>query len=215
MIVADGMGGHQKGEIASSTGVRTVAEMVQLLLLDGEADLAAGLRRAIEEANTKILEYSMNHPECQGMGTTLTAAVIDGPQLIVGHVGDSRAYVIDETEIVQITRDHSMVQEMVERGEISAEQARTDRRRNIITRVVGYYGKVEPDIFKAALKDGDRVLLCCDGLVIHLNDHEIKQVVLQNPDPREASAKLVAIANERGGQDNISVVLATVLGASA
>jgi protein phosphatase len=215
VIVGDGMGGHQKGEVASAIGVRTVAEVVQRSLLDGEADLAGSIRQAIEEANNRILDYSVNHSECQGMGTTLTAAVIDGQQLVVGHVGDSRAYVIDENEIVQITRDHSMVQDMVEKGQITREQARNHPSRNVITRVVGYYGKVEPDIFRATLKEGDRVLVCCDGLVIHLTDEEIKQIVLQTPDPQEASSKLVTVANEKGGQDNISVIVATVRGVSA
>jgi protein phosphatase len=214
MIVGDGMGGHQKGELASSIGVKTVAEMVQPFLLDGEFDFGAGVERAIEEANSRILNYSLNHPECQGMGTTLTAAVIDGPQLVVGHVGDSRAYIIDDKTITQVTIDHSVVQEKVEKGEITAEQARTHPQRNIITRVVGYYGKVEPAIFRASLTEGDRVLVCCDGLVIHLTDDEIKQVVLQNPDPQEASGKLVALAIERGGQDNISVIVAVVRGIS-
>jgi len=215
MIVGDGMGGHEKGEIASSMGVKTVVEMLQPVILDGEADLATGLQRAIEEANSRILEYSTAHPECQGMGTTLTAAVIDGRNLIIGHVGDSRAYLINDKEIVQITRDHSLVQEMVEKGEITAEQARTHPKRNVIIRVVGYYGRVEPEVFKWSLEEGDHVLVCCDGLVIHMTDDEIKQIVLQNPDPQQASARLVALANERGGQDNISVIIATARGIAA
>jgi len=215
MIVGDGMGGHEKGEIASSMGVKTVVEMLQPIILEDEADLATGLQRAIEEANSRILEYSTAHPECQGMGTTLTAAIIDGRNLVVGHVGDSRAYLVNDKEIVQITRDHALVQEMVERGEITAEQARTHPKRNVITRVVGYYGKVEPEIFKWSLEEGDRVLVCCDGLVIHLTDDEIQQIALQNPDPQQASAKLVAFANERGGHDNISVIVAAIRGSSS
>jgi protein phosphatase len=148
------------------------------------------------------------------MGTTLTIAVIDGQMLLAGHVGDSRAYLINDKEIVQITKDHSLVQEMVEKGEITAQQARTHPRRNVITRVVGYYGKVEPDVVKWSLEEGDRVLVCCDGLIIHLTDEEIKQTVLQNPDPQQAAAKLIALANQRGGQDNISVIIATTRGIS-
>jgi protein phosphatase len=213
MIVGDGMGGHQKGELASSMGVGVVAETIQpLLVTNGEVDFPAGLKRAIGEANSRILDYSTNHPECAGMGTTLTAAVISESQLVIGHVGDSRAYLIDGNEIMQLTKDHAVVQEMVDRGEITKEQARTHPKRNIITRVVGYHGQVEADIYSASLKDGDRVLLCCDGLTIHLNDDEIKQVVLQNPNPKEASAGLVALAKERGGQDNISVIVAAVGG---
>ena len=213
MIVGDGMGGHQKGELASTLGVGVVAEIVQpLLVSNDEIDFAVALRRAIAEANDRILEYSTNHPECAGMGTTLTAAVISESQLTIGHVGDSRAYLIDGNEIMQLTKDHSVVQEMVDRGEITKEQARTHPERNKITRVVGYYGQVESDIYSASLKDGDRVLLCCDGLVIHLTDDEIKQLVIQNPEPSEANARLVALARDRGGNDNISVIIGAIGG---
>jgi protein phosphatase len=210
MIVADGMGGAARGELASRLAGTTVASELAPLLLEPEpADLASRMSQAIQKANATVLEYATTHPAAEGMGTTLTCALLDRDQLLVGHVGDSRAYLLDDEGIYQITRDHSQVQEMVDAGALSATQARTHPRRNVITRVVGYFGEVTPDIYAATLGPDDRILVCCDGLIAHLEDAEIHQEVVKGGSLQAACDRLVSLANERGGADNLSLVLAS------
>ena len=209
LAVADGMGGHSKGEVASRLGIATIAEHVMPRLSANKRDDALNeiLRSSIKEANKQILAYVMDHPECEGMGTTMTVAIIDREKLCIGHVGDSRAYLLCEQEILQLTKDHSFVQELVDKGEITPEEARHHPKRNIITRVVGYHPDVEPDTYEYRWKANDRILICCDGLVTHVEDGEIAETVLNAITSMEACKNLVKLANDRGGKDNISVVL--------
>ncbi len=212
LIVADGMGGHSRGDVASRIAVHTaVSTLLPPMMRDAEISPATyyrELQAAVADANRAILAEARKNPECEGMGTTLSIAVMDGRNLHVANVGDSRVYIVNDREICQVTRDHSLVQELVDRGELSPEEARHHPRKNVITRVVGYYGEVMPDIGCLTLVPGDMVLLCCDGLTNHVEDREIQRVVSESIDPQQAAEMLVAMANEDGGTDNISVILA-------
>jgi serine/threonine protein phosphatase PrpC len=211
LLVADGMGGHNAGEIASRMGSETVVNALAQLLSSKDEDASRyveAFRTAISLANQRILEASIQTSGSEGMGTTLTLAIIDGNQLHTANVGDSRCYIINEEDVWQFTKDHSYVQQLVDRGQITREEARTHPRRNEITRVVGYYGVVEIDTGVTSLDGNDRVLLCSDGLTAHVEDDELKRMVLDHTDPQKACDELVGLANSRGGRDNISVIIA-------
>ncbi|MEM2192734.1 MAG: Stp1/IreP family PP2C-type Ser/Thr phosphatase, partial [Candidatus Hadarchaeales archaeon] len=212
-IVADGMGGHAKGEVASKMCVDevTIALREGLPRKASEKEAQQILRKAVENANREILAHATNHPECAGMGCTVSVALIDGNKLHVAHVGDTRVYVVDGG-IKQITKDHSLVQELVDKGEITPEQARKHPKKNVITRAVGIQPKVEVDVYSEDLADGSYVVVCCDGLVNEVEDSEIMSVVLGAGNPQEACDRLVELANQRGGRDNISVVVVGPVG---
>ena len=214
LMVADGMGGHNRGELASRIAVQTASRrFMSLLTSDREIPRATyyqELQAAVTDANRAIFAAVQGHPEYEGMGTTLSLVVADGHNIHIANVGDSRAYVVNQQEIYQVTRDHSMVQEMVDRGEITPEEARHHPRKNVITNVLGAYTEVTPDIGCITVERGDMVLVCCDGLINHVEDQEIHRVVVETRDPQRACEILVALANKGGGTDNISVVLAQV-----
>jgi protein phosphatase len=212
LMVADGMGGHRRGDVASRIAVQSVAQSL-LPLLTSETDIPRAiyhdeLRVAIASANQAIIAEAQRHPECEGMGTTLSLAVADGRTLHVANAGDSRAYIVNSREIYQVTRDHSLVQEMVDRGELSPDDARHHPRKNVITMALGVYDEVTPDIGCLTMEPSDRILLCCDGLINHVEDDEIQRVVVETSDPQTACDILVALANKGGGTDNISVIIA-------
>ena len=212
LMVADGMGGHRRGDVASRIAVQAVARTL-LPLLTSETDIARAiyhneLRAAIGIANQAIIEEAQLHPECEGMGTTLSLAIADGRTLHVANAGDSRAYIVNAREIYQVTRDHSLVQEMVDRGELSPDDARHHPRKNVITMALGVYDEVTPDIGCLTMERSDSILLCCDGLINHVEDDEIQRVVVETSDPQTACDILVALANKGGGTDNISVIIA-------
>lgn len=202
-IVADGMGGRNAGDYASKSAVDSMVWEVQDSL---EKNPQKILEKAIDRANQSIYKRSCEHVDYEGMGTTVVAAVFAGDHLQVANVGDSRLYVIDE-EITQITRDHSLVEEMVRLGGITREEARNHPKKNVITRAVGVDDKVEPDFYEVEVFEGDLVLMCTDGLTNMLEDQEIFRIVKSTDDIQEMVEKLVFAANERGGKDNISVIL--------
>ena len=212
LMVADGMGGHRRGDVASRIAVRAVARTI-LPLLTTQEDIPRGtydreLRAAVGQANQDIFAEAERHPECEGMGTTLSLAIVDGRNLYVANVGDSRTYVINDREIFQVTRDHSLVQEMVDRGELSPDEARHHPRKNVITMALGVYDEVAADVGCLTTEPGDMVLVCCDGLINHVEDDDIQRVVVEASDPQAACEILVALANKGGGTDNISVIIA-------
>jgi len=215
LILADGMGGHSKGEVASKIGTRTLATELQRYLSD--ADMNEGkyydlLTRAFSMANWHILRYTELHPEAEGMGTTISLAIMDeSQQLYIGNVGDSRVYIMNREEgAVQLTKDQTFVQELVDKGKITKEEARRHPKKNILNQAVGTFADVKVDTCSLRLDDGDYVLLCCDGLTNHVSDEEMAQIVLNNnATPQEACDRLIALANKRGGKDNISVIIAS------
>jgi serine/threonine protein phosphatase PrpC len=202
-LVADGMGGHQAGEVASQGAVKLV---IGQYYSDTTHDIGTGLVRAFRAANHQIYSQAQADPSKSGMGTTLVAAVILGRKVYVANVGDSRAYLVNDKGISQITEDHSWVEEQVRAGLLSVEQAYRHPQRNLLTRALGSKPAVDVDLFEGELGEGDSLLLCTDGLTGRVDDSEIAAMVQEHP-PEEAARLLVAQANERGGNDNISVLI--------
>lgn len=202
-IVADGMGGHKAGDMASKLTVET---MLTQIAGAGEEREESILAQAIGEANTAIRKKAASDVRYEGMGTTVVAAAIDGNRMVVANVGDSRLYVVGR-RMRQVTRDHSLVEEMVRMGGLTHEGARNHPDKNIITRAVGAADTVEPDFFRVELSEGELVLLCTDGLTNMLDDEQIRMIVMEAGDLVEKTERLIAAANEAGGKDNISVIL--------
>ena len=203
-IVADGMGGHKAGEYASKTAVETISEYIQKC--DSEL-VVATIRKAIGEANQKLLKEAILDSEKEGMGTTVVAATIIGDKLLAANVGDSRLYIVNESGITQVTVDHSYVEEMIRSGRIVRSEARNHPDRNKITRAVGVFPKVEVDFFETKIEPGDTILLCTDGLTGMVEDEEIRRIILSQRDIVEKTETLIRRANENGGTDNITVLL--------
>lgn len=203
-LVADGMGGHNAGDYASKVTLETIVKHVT----DSEERIPAKiLEDAIAAANTLVRDKAGQQPELEGMGTTVVAASCEGTTLHVANVGDSRLYVVGHRKIRQITRDHSWVEEMVRRGGLGREEARNHPDKNIITRAVGVEDTVKIDFFTVSLEEGDMILMCTDGLTNMLEDEEILRLLEVSRDIVEMAEELVRAANEKGGRDNISVIL--------
>jgi len=209
-IVADGMGGHSAGEVASTKAVEFIAEYVrdfkaaEFVQPDNYLDL---LVTAVQGANTKVCEMAKTNPEMQDMGTTLTACIITDEKIVLAHVGDSRAYSITKDEITQLTADHSYVESMVKTGQITAEEALTHPDRHMITRVLGMPELFEVDGAVKPIGDTVSVLLCSDGLTNMLDDQKIKSIVSGAGFIEHRVKFLIEEANACGGLDNISAVL--------
>ncbi len=206
-IVADGMGGHNAGEVASDLATRTFhAECISGLLAPSPEQPLSILTAAFNGANSAVLESALDR-ELEGMGTTLTAALVVGGDMYVAHIGDSRCYIINTWETIQVTKDHSVVQQLVDAGTLTPEQARNHPRRNEITRVLGYSQDVLPDLHHLKLYAGDNILLCSDGLCGVLPLDKILETVISSPNPNQACIDLTAQANLAGGPDNISAII--------
>lgn len=202
-LVADGMGGHQAGEVASRGAVE---QAIAHYYADPSRDVGRSLVRAVQGANEQIHAQAKADPSKSGMGTTLVAAVVLGRRVYVANVGDSRAYLINKTNMTQITEDHSWVEEQVRAGLLTHEQAKRHPQRNLVTRALGSKPSVEVDLFEGEISQGDVLLLCSDGLTGRVDDREIAAIIRAHP-PHEAARMLVAAANERGGGDNITVLI--------
>lgn len=212
--VADGMGGHSGGDIASQLSVKIIPEFIQK---NPEKDAPALMKEMIEEINRAIFQKAQVEPELQGMGTTITAIHFKGPELIVGNVGDSRVYMVNNHHIFQMTRDHSFVQEKLNMGIYNREEAVKDPQKNVLVRSVGFEPDVNVDVFHYKICKNDIFLLCSDGLHGKVSDGDILHIVqkhLNNPgtckisDVQAAVTELIQQANDNGGQDNISVIVA-------
>ena len=200
--VADGMGGAQAGEVAS----RLAASALE----SGDSDGLDGLERIdalIQEANRRIYDRASTDPSASGMGTTMTVALVEGMTVVIGHVGDSRAYLVRDERMEQLTDDHSLVNELQKSGKLSAEEAQAHPQRSVITRAVGTDPDVDVDGFTIEAEEGDVVLICSDGLTDMVEDQEILELVHENRDDLDKAVKaLVAAANRGGGEDNITAV---------
>ncbi len=202
LVVADGMGGHNAGEVASKLAVNTV-----ISVLDGiEGDYEKHIILAIKEANEKV--YNMATGEREGMGTTLDIGIYESGKLYLGHVGDSRVYVIRNGQAIKITEDHSYVEMLLKKGEITQEEAKNYPMKNMITRAIGVGKEVEGDFYEFNIEDGDKILFCTDGLTNMLTDGEIAEIILGSDDTASAAEKLLEKANAAGGKDNITVIVA-------
>lgn len=208
-IVADGMGGHKAGDYASMHTVDRFVEVIREL--GEEHGVQDAINEAVTAANAYIYQRSRENSNLSGMGTTLVLATCISNEAIVANIGDSRLYLVNDA-MTQITRDHSLVEEMVTLGGIDREMARNHPDKNIITRAVGVKEKVAADFFEVDLTKGDKLLLCSDGLTNMLRDEEIYQIIQENKELEQAAKALIDAANENGGRDNIAVVLVEPFG---
>lgn len=215
-IVADGMGGHQAGEVASRTaGEMIIARLMENLIPSGDSRYYSDLLvNAITEANNTLYTMAQGNREFTGMGTTITTALRINDQLYLGHAGDSRAYLFREDEIIRLTEDHSLVANLIKAGMITEKEAKTHPDRNKIYRSLGTAAEITIDTYRTImdkdsliLRSGDILLFCTDGLHGLLEDSEIQNIVLSSADPYEACQQLITHANGMGGNDNISVVI--------
>lgn len=209
LAVADGMGGHLAGDIASRTAITVIQENLTAKSLDtGSKDaLNSRLSELVQTANERVYKKSLADPGCVGMGTTLTIAVVDGGVLTVSHIGDSCAYYLRDKSIHKITTDHTYVEELVRIGSLTREEAARHPKRNIITKAVGCMGGISADLYRVDLRGGDRVLLCTDGLSKMLTESEIADMLMATDDPDSICEALINGANRRGGLDNITVLV--------
>jgi PPM family protein phosphatase len=220
-VLSDGMGGEAHGEVASEMAVETIVKYC----MDANADPAATqfaaaeptwsektkrLTNAVHLANKKIYDSAEAHPEQHGMGATVTAAWLDGSKLSIAHVGDSRAYLLRSGTLQQLTSDHSLVAEQVRRGIITAAEAEESEMQSVLLRALGAVPDVEVDTDEHIVFARDILMLCCDGLTRMVTEPEIAGTLQAEPDPTQAAEKLVALANERGGVDNITVIVVRV-----
>ena len=215
LVVADGMGGHRAGEVASALAVEEAEAAFGELEKIKPATVAKArslVKSLFEQANDKIFATAEKDPGCHGMGTTLTAALLCGQRLTVGHVGDSRAYKIHGDSIYLLTKDHSLVETYVEAGELSPEEAENHPQRHVLTRALGVSGHIKIDFAEQEVEPGSVLLLCTDGLTNMVQADEILACYNKNPDPGPFAEALVALANARGGRDNITVVIAAGIG---
>ncbi|OPF52021.1 protein phosphatase [Clostridium baratii] len=203
-IVADGMGGHNAGEVASKMAVETVTNYVNRNIEDEGEDT---LKNAIENVNVKIYNYSISNLDLRGMGTTITACLCYEGKVIIANVGDSSCFGIKNEKIYKLTKDHSLVQQLLDAGSISEEEAKNHPNKNIITRAVGTSEDVDVDIFIFDISDFDRYLICSDGLTNEVTLEEINDILKREKNNESACEMLINEANKNGGRDNITVML--------
>ncbi len=215
-IVADGMGGHNSGEIASKLAVDFISNYIlsSPSSFTAEKDIPSAISHMIEKANSSIYNSSMEHANNYGMGTTLTVAVECsgvaagcGKKLYIGHIGDSRAYVVRHSGIERITTDHSFIEELIKSGSLTREEAENHPKKNIITRALGCVESIESDIYISDIMENDIFIICTDGLTNMLGEDVIKKMAQEFDNPQEACDRMVEAANKNGGNDNITVVV--------
>ena len=219
-VVADGMGGAVAGEEASRIAVETLQQGKFLQTPDesplqlNDDQIVTWLCDTVREANINIVHKAASNPELRGMGTTMTLAYVRNSRAIIAHVGDSRAYLVDgrSQRITQITADHSFVEALVAAGHLTHEQAEEHPMRNVLYRALGQNEEVDVDVYEAHLRSGDRIVLCSDGLTRHVKPNEIASIVTDEDDPDVASQQLIDLANDRGGEDNVSTIIISLDG---
>ncbi len=205
MAVADGMGGHKNGEVASSIAVSHLGKNFKSLGTIGSKDEAVNwLKETVSEANALIYKYTEENPESVGMGTTLVVAIVTKDYLLIGNIGDSSGYIVKNKQLQKITTDHTLVNLLVKSGELTPEEAKDHPRKNVLMKALGANANVEMDIFNID-PNVDAVFLCSDGLTNMLDDNQIVKVLNDNLSPQEKMEKLIYKCNNRGGNDNISV----------
>ena len=202
--VADGMGGHRGGEVASQVALETMEEL--------EGSDRDTLAEHVRRANRAVWDRSVDDEQLSGMGTTLTAVRLDGDSVVLAHVGDSRAYLLRNGALRQLTSDHTLVERMLRSGEITEAEADVHPHKNVLTRALGTDEQVDVDEESVALEDGDRLLLCSDGLTGMVTEEQIQAILEASPDPQNAADRLVRAANRAGGVDNVSVVVLRAVG---
>lgn len=203
-IIADGMGGHNAGEVASKIAVEATLEYINSS--DMSEDIEGILVRAINYSNERIIKYGIENKELTGMGTTITASVIKGKEMIVANVGDSRCYLIKSNEVIKVTKDHSLVQQLLDEGSLNEEEAVSYPNKNVITRALGIKINEKIDIFRINLENVYRVVLGTDGLTNWVSEEDMYNIIMSN-DNTEASRKLVKLSLDNGSRDNVSIII--------
>ncbi len=206
-VVCDGMGGARAGHVASTMALERFVEQFKAFHAQGELTAAQMLEQSALCANEAVFRYAQSHSECYGMGTTIVAALADREKVDVLNVGDSRAYLVTSEGITRITRDHSLVEDLVLRGDLTAEEARVHPNKNLITRALGAEEQVQADLFSLEVAPGSYLLLCSDGLSNVVSDHEMLYEVLHGGEADSCCRRLLEIAMKRGAPDNVSVAL--------
>jgi len=209
-IVADGMGGHAAGEVASEMAVRVIAREVGSLQGLNDEQVAERMRLSIRAANGAIFERTLTEHDKRGMGTTVTALTLFANRFLIGQVGDSRAYLLRDGKLAQVTKDHSYVQEQVDAGYLTPEQARTHPYSNVITRCVGANADVMPDVYVGSVRERDLFLLASDGLTGMLEDPQLAEIMKNGLQPQEQVDTLIEEANRHGGLDNITAIMVRI-----
>jgi protein phosphatase len=214
-VVADGVGGHNSGEVASRKAVNTIEEFVAENPIEVSENMDGKYRhnwfesyflRCFQKVNSEIISISQQEPDKAGMATTAVLAYVDESMLYLTNIGDSRAYMVRDGEITQLTEDHSLINKLIQAGALTRTEAEDHPDKNMITRALGAETNVEPDFYHFELHDKDRVVLCTDGLHGELSDEEICGIIKQESDLNMACKKLVRAANERGGHDNTTII---------
>ena len=208
-VVCDGMGGENCGQVASSMAVHAFVDAMRSVLRAemNTEQLREAASFCVSKANGAVNRHAAEHRECYGMGTTLVSAVTNGTGAVICNVGDSRAYRIGGGRIERVTRDHSVVEGLIESGDITAEQARTHPNRNLITRALGPEESIVCDVYDVTLDEGELLLLCSDGLVVTLTDEEMRDTVARGSTPAESLEMLLELSKQRGAPDNVTAVL--------
>jgi PPM family protein phosphatase len=209
-VVADGMGGHAAGEIASDMAVRIVSDELRVVRDITSDDVPARVSDALKRANQEIYERTLTEVDKQGMGTTASVLIVGQDRYLIGQVGDSRIYLLRDGKLTQLTKDHSYVQEQVDAGFLTPEQARYHPYSNVITRCVGASPEVEPDIYTGEVRVGDLFLVASDGLTGMVDDRRLQQLLLARVAPERLVHLLISEANGRGGLDNITAIVVQV-----
>lgn len=207
-IVADGMGGHLAGDVASQMTINTFKALwEQGKSIDSPSEAEAWFSEKVVEVNKAVYEHSLSNPECQGMGTTIVGAIVTSGFATIGHIGDSRCYLLNNSGFKQVTQDHSLVNELVRSGQISKEDAEHHPRKNVLLRALGTEQTVELDVSTIEFEQEDVLLLCSDGLSNKVTDEELQNELLNSQPLSDKANTLVQLANENGGEDNISLVI--------
>ena len=219
LVVADGMGGHAHGEVASTVAVGAVMELEEQLAPDltglTDVDLTAALGKALDDAAAQLTALAQDDPQLRGTGTTVVAFLVDGARIGIAHIGDSRAYMLRDGELVRLTRDHTLVQSLVDEGRITEQEAATHPRRSWLMRTLQDGSAAEPDLFVHTAVVGDRYLICSDGLTAVLDDEMVGEVLRSESDRDAAVARFLRLANAGGGPDNITCIVADFVDAPA
>lgn len=207
-IIADGMGGHQAGDVASQMAISLMEEKwKQQSELSSPEETEQWLSSVISEINHSIYSYGLQKPECEGMGTTIVIAICTEEFVTIAHIGDSRCYMLSGSRFNQVTEDHSLVNELVRSGQISKDAAEQHPRKNVLLRALGTEEHITSDLESMSWEQGDKLLLCSDGLTNKVSDEELEALISSDKDLQEIGENMVQLANDRGGEDNISLIL--------
>ena len=206
-VLCDGMGGHRAGEIASAEAASDIVKTIEDLMAEDDGNLFVKISSAVSHANNHVYSMSVKEPIFSGMGTTCDVCIVSPNGAYIGHVGDSRVYIFTENGLYQVTKDHSLVEEMIDQGRLTREEARTYEQRNYITRALGTQPTIQTDTYLVAFRPGDIIIMCSDGLTNMVPEVDIAYILSENTGLEEKARRLVEMANDNGGQDNITVIL--------